>query len=98
MQETWWDRNAIAQLGVFKGWIGDHTAASKVAARRYVIAKGYKSVLDCGCGTCSEYYGYKQDAPDIAYCGVDSCRDLVELASSNKIPGVVHGDLEALPF
>lgn len=98
MQQTWWDRHAIEQIELFTHWIGDHTAPSKVAARQYVISQGYKSILDCGCGTCSEYYGYKQDAPELAYFGVDSCLDLVALASKKGIPNVVYGDLESLPF
>lgn len=98
VSETWWDRNAINQLEVFKGWIGDHTAVSKVEARRHVISQGYKSLLDCGCGTCSEYHGYQLDAPEIVYFGIDSCADLVNLAKSNGIPRVIHGDLECLPL
>lgn len=98
MPGTWWDRHALEQIDLFKRWIGDHTAPSKVAARHYVISKGYRSVLDCGCGTCSEYFGYQLDAPVVAYHGVDSCLDLVDLARKNGIPNVTHADLEALPF
>lgn len=98
MAETWWDRHAIAQLDLFRSWIGDHTAPSKRAARRHVIAKGYESVLDAGCGTCSEYDGYRQDAPGVTYHGVDSCLDLVRLARQRGIANVTHADLEALPF
>ncbi len=98
MRETWWDRHAIAQLALFESWIGDHTAPSKVAARQHVRARGYRSVLDAGCGTCSEYHGYQRDAPLVTYFGVDSCFDLVQLARRRGIPNVTHADLEALPF
>lgn len=98
MAETWWDRHAIAQLDLFRSWIGDHTAPSKIAARQHVITRGYRSVLDAGCGTCSEYDGYQQDAPLVTYYGVDSCSDLVDLARRRGIANVTHGDLEALPY
>ena len=98
MAETWWDRHALAQLELFTSWIGDHTAPSKVAARRYVMSKGYRSVLDGGCGTCSEYDGYRKDAPLVTYHGVDSCLDLVQLARQRGVPNVTHADLAALPF
>jgi ubiquinone/menaquinone biosynthesis C-methylase UbiE len=95
--KTWWDDNALANLDQFKGWIGDHTAPSKVAARKHVAAKGYKSILDVGCGLCSEYDGYKADEYPIMYHGIDSCLDLVRLA---RLRGIIafRGDVKHLPY
>lgn len=59
MAANWWDRHIGADTNIetFKGWVSDHTAESKVYARRLVQAMGCRSILDCGAGLCSEYDG-----------------------------------------
>lgn len=96
-EQTWWDKNLDTKMDEFKGWIGDYTAPSKVLARQYVAMQEYKSILDCGCGVCTEYYGYKADGYSIQYKGLDATKKLVDLANRNGID-VVHGYLEKMPF
>src|ERR1035437_1315796 len=98
MAVTWWDENAINQLKTLEGWIGNHTAPSKVEARRHVAQSGYKSILDVGCGLCSEYAGYKADGYEIEWRGVDSCADLVNLTIPRMPFKVTKADAELLPF
>ena len=95
-QQTWWEKNLENQMGEFRLWIGDYKAESKVFCRKYIASKGYKSILDCGCGVCTEYYGYKNDGYPIEYKGVDATPKLVALGLKNGID-VVEGYLEALP-
>jgi ubiquinone/menaquinone biosynthesis C-methylase UbiE len=70
--QTWWDKNLESRLNEFIGWVGDENRHSKVFIRKYVISKAYKSLVDLGCGTASEFFGYKKDYPELKYLGVDS--------------------------
>lgn len=94
--QSWWDKNALASPD-FAGWIGDHTTPAKSEARAYVHRVGYRSVLDAGCGLCTEFLGYRE-YPDVLWSGVDSCAALVEQASARGVPRVKHGEITALPY
>ena len=74
IKQTWWDKNLINRLDEFKGWIGDSSAESKKFFRDYIKNNNllFKSMLDVGCGVCTEYYSFKNDNIDINYTGVDS--------------------------
>ena len=95
--ESWWDRNVEARMTEFEKWIGDPSSPSKVIVRQYVAKMNYKSILDCGCGLCSEYYGYKLGKYDIAYTGLDQCQKLVDKSLSEGI-AVVCGSVDDIPF
>jgi len=95
--ESWWDKNVNSRMTEFKDWIGDSTCPSKVAVRKYVAYKNYQSILDCGCGLCSEYFGYEQDGYRISYTGLDSCAGLVEKDVEKGI-NVKHGSIEEIPL
>ena len=73
-KQTWWDNNLNSEMDVFKSWIGDYTAESKVAIRAYIKSKGYKSLADFGCGVATEYYGYSNDGYSIKYIGIGLSR------------------------
>jgi len=94
---SWWDSNVDTRMTEFEEWIGDPMSPSKVIVRKYVAENKYKSILDCGCGLCSEYYGYKNDGVDIQYIGLDSCAKLVSRAESKGI-GIVKGSIESIPI
>jgi len=91
----WWNKNLPHNLENFEKSIGDCDAVSKVHVRKYVIGKKYKSILDAGCGLCSEYLGYKNDGYDIDYLGVDFCDYLIEQAKSKSIP-VMKSSIELI--
>jgi ubiquinone/menaquinone biosynthesis C-methylase UbiE len=59
--------------------------------------KKYRSVLDCACGTCLDYFEYKKEGIPIKYKGVDLCIGLVEEAKSLGIDCDL-GDIEDLPY
>ena len=95
-EQTWWENNLQTRMATFRSWIGDHKATSKVFCRKLVAAAGHRSILDCGCGVCTEYQGYKSDGYEITYKGLDATPLLVKLARDQGID-VVHGYLEEMP-
>lgn len=96
-EQTWWDKNLGQKFGEFKQWIGDFNAESKVYVRKYVASKGYKSLVDFGCGPATEYFGYKNDGYDIHYMGVDSSWVLYSHTTSQGVP-VLHAPVEEVPL
>lgn len=96
--KNWWDRHVGEDTSIetFKGWVSDHTAASKVYARRLVQAMEHKSFLDCGAGLCSEYDGYREDGYDIDYRALDQTVQFVKMARDRCIP-VTEGSIENIP-
>jgi ubiquinone/menaquinone biosynthesis C-methylase UbiE len=96
-EQTWWTNNLKNKMDEFCFWIGDCYAVSKVFCRSYIANRGYKTLLDCGCGVCTEYYGYKEDGYEIEYTGIDATKMLVEMGQKSGI-NVVEGYLEELPF
>ena len=95
--KSWWDKNVDARMHEFEEWIGDPSSTSKVLVRKHVAGKQYKSIIDCGCGLCSEYYGYKNENIQIQYIGLDSCEKLVEKSIENGID-VKFGSIEEIPL
>ncbi len=83
----WWNKYLVdaEMLNIFKGWIGDYNALTKKHTRNYIERMGYTSVLDVGCGCCTEYHGYKNDGYSINYSAVDSCEVLVTQAIAEGI-------------
>lgn len=94
---SWWERNVDSRMPEFETWIGDPLSPSKIAVRKHVAQMNYKSILDCGCGLCSEYHGYKLDQFEISYTGLDQCKILVDKSMASGI-SVLHGSIEAIPL
>lgn len=82
---TWWNRNAKNRIDEFKSWVGDFNQPSKIHCRQHIIRKKYKTMIDCGCGLASDYYGFKNENYDIDYTGLDSCDFFIE---TNKAQGI----------
>lgn len=94
---NWWDNNADEQQVL--EWVGDCNAKSRVITREHIIRNGYKSILDCGAGPCSEYYGYKGQKYDIEYKAIDTSENFVSNAiargisiTNNSIDDIPHED------
>lgn len=96
-KQTWWDDNLNTHMGIFKTWIGDFNAQSKVKIRNHVFEKNYKSIADFGCGVATEYYGYKNDAYEIDYIGIDSSVILNEKNKSEGVP-MILSDVDNVPL
>jgi len=93
---NWWNNNMNENnLNIFKDWVGEFDAESKVFVRKYIISKNYASILDVGCGMCDTYYGYKNDNYDINYIGLDSCRYFIDNAIKNNI-NVIESDMNKI--
>jgi ubiquinone/menaquinone biosynthesis C-methylase UbiE len=71
-KQTWWDKNLDKRYAEFESWVGPKSSVSKVFFRNYIKDKGYKHLVDLGCGNATEYFGYKEDYPELQYTGVDS--------------------------
>jgi ubiquinone/menaquinone biosynthesis C-methylase UbiE len=95
----WWNKNLKDEkmMKIFKGWIGSFDAISKKFTRKYIERMGYKSLLDAGCGCCTEYFGYKNDGYSIKYSGVETCKLLFEEGINNGIDVKLNSS-ERLPF
>jgi len=78
--ELWWQNSVSDKLPTFKSWLGDVNAYSRKVVRDHVENRGYRSILDVGCGLCTEFYGYQIDDIPIDYSGVDVTPDLVQRA------------------
>ena len=85
-KQTWWDDNIKSQFEDFKSWVGTKDAYSKRWARRHVISSGFKSIVDVGCGNATEYFAYKEEAPEIEYLGVDGSEYLYEYNLKAGVP------------
>lgn len=90
---SWWNKNIENRIDDFKSWVGSYDKPAKKMIRNHVIEKKYKSILDCGCGLASEYYGYKNDDYKIRYVGMDSCDKFVEINSESGIK-MIKAELE----
>lgn len=90
----WWNKNVEARMEDFKSWIGDFNYPSKIYCRQYVAKQGYKSIIDCGCGLATDYFGFKNDNYQIDYTGLDSCKYLVQLNANYGIH-MIEAELEA---
>jgi SAM-dependent methyltransferase len=95
-KQTWWDEHLKTRFEDFTGWVGDFTAESKVAMRKYIASKNYASILDCGCGPATEYFGYKADGYDIYYMGLDSSKFIIEFVKGRGVP-ILEGHIEEMP-
>ena len=84
--QDWWDKNLATRYEEFASWIGDSTATSKKMFREYVKSKGYKSLIDFGCGNATEFFAYKEEYPELEYMGADSSTFLYTLNISKGIP------------
>ena len=85
-KQTWWDTKIKSQFEDFKSWVGTKNAYSKTWARKFVKEKGYKSIVDVGCGNATEYFAYKEEAPEIEYLGVDGSEYLYEYNLKAGVP------------
>lgn len=83
-------------MQLWSNWFNGQNASSRWMARDFIIKRGYKSILDVGCGLCMEYYGYLNVGYTIAYCGVDLIKEFVDCAVSNGIK-CCQGSVDKLP-
>lgn len=90
---TWWNNNVKDKMNDFESWVGGFSHPTKVYCRKHVVDQKYQSILDCGCGLATEYYGYKNDKYQIQYTGLDSCQYLIDEHRSNGIE-MIEAELE----
>ena len=91
--EQWWEKN----LSTFEAWTGDEKAASRIKTRTHIEKKGYKTILDVGCGLCIDFLGYVRNKSAIDYRGLEISQLLVHRAQQMGI-SVTRGSIEKIPF
>jgi ubiquinone/menaquinone biosynthesis C-methylase UbiE len=97
-KQTWWDENLETRFEEFESWVGGSDSTSKVFFRNYIKNKGYKSLIDIGCGNSTEYFAYKREYPEIEYIGVDSSEFLYNRNTSLGINMILApGENTGLP-
>lgn len=85
-KQTWWDDNLSTRFDEFASWIGSSESISKVFFRKYVKNKQYKSLIDLGCGTATEFFAYGKEYPELSYLGVDSSQFLYDRNTKLGVP------------
>jgi len=90
-KQTWWDENLGNKFNEFESWIGPSTEASKVYFRQYIKDKGYKTLIDLGCGTATEYFAYSAEYPELSYLGIDSSTILYNRNTELGVPMLLVG-------
>ncbi len=94
--ELWWQKTISDEIPAFNHWLGDVNAYSRKVVRDHVRERAYCSLLDVGCGLCTEFYGYQMDDIPIEYTGIDVTPHLVKRALKSGIC-VCEGTVEQLP-
>lgn len=84
-KQTWWDDNLPTRFNEFESWVGPSNSITKSYFRKYVKTRGFKSLIDFGCGNATEYDAYKREYPELKYIGVDSSQYLYDLNTKRGI-------------
>tara|TARA_B100000214_G_scaffold371914_1_gene349175 strand:+ start:1705 stop:2391 length:687 start_codon:yes stop_codon:yes gene_type:complete len=90
-----WNKNcSIVQM---KKWCGDHGIDWKKEIRKKIKNNKYESVLDCGAGVFSEYFGFKNDEYDITYEATEITDKFIQYGRDNGIT-VKHFTIDCMDF
>ncbi len=90
-----WNKNcSIVQM---KRWCGDHEIDWKKEIRKKIKNNKYESVLDCGAGVFSEYFGFKNDEYDITYEATEITEKFIQYGRDNGIT-VKHFTIDCMDF
>lgn len=95
--EQWWEDNVNTGYMQLISSIQHYNAHSRILMRRYIQKKGYKNILDVGCGIGTEWIGFKHDHMNIEYQGVDITPSLVHSAQQAGI-NVIESSIFKIPF
>lgn len=79
------------------GWWGNENAISRILLRLHTLKNKYTSVLDVGCGFCTDYDALKRSSILLDYMAVDICPTFVDQAQQRGIPARV-ARAQQLPF
>lgn len=88
-KQTWWDNNLSLRMEEFSSWIGGSNSTSKIYLREHIKNNKYLSIIDLGCGTATEFFAYKKEAPHIKYTGIDSSVILYTINTNKGVPMVL---------
>ena len=92
---SFWEEHC--DVKTFQSWCGDFNVPFKNRIRNEIKEAGYKSVLDCGAGVFSEYYGFKNDGYEVSYTGVEITPSFIEFGKSKGIKCFLSS-INQMPF
>lgn len=99
--KNWWDEAPSDKVEKVAAALSDPNDDERKEIKRILQEIGVKSVLDSGCGPCTEYQSYRMNGSlrDVKYVGVDRSQRMLGIAR-NRFPEVslVRADVEDLPF
>jgi ubiquinone/menaquinone biosynthesis C-methylase UbiE len=78
----------------FLDGIGNEHAPARKEVREYVVARGYRSLIDAGCGPAVDYRHFRGQ---LRYVGMDFADVWRHAAHASRVP-FVSGSIDALPF
>ncbi len=84
-------------LDEFASWWGNENAISRILARLHIIQKEYKSVLDVGCGFCTDHDALKKSCKDLQYFAIDLAPLFVQKAIDRGISAQI-ARAQQMPF
>ena len=80
---SYWEKKcAIDQM---EKWCGNHQIEWKSEIRNRIKNSDYKTILDCGAGVFSEYFGFKKDNYDISYTATEITKKFIKFGMRNGI-------------
>lgn len=78
-------------------WWGNENAISRILLRLHLLKNKYNSVLDVGCGFCTDYDALKRSSSNLEYMAVDICPAFIDKAQKRGIPAQI-ARAQQLPF
>tara|TARA_R110002060_G_scaffold6048_5_gene9214 strand:- start:209 stop:874 length:666 start_codon:yes stop_codon:yes gene_type:complete len=81
----------------FRKWNGNYNTDFKNHTRAYIKKKRHETVLDCGAGLFSEYYGFKKDEINIKYTATEITQKFIDIGISAGID-VHECSIQRMPF
>ena len=66
-------------------WCGNYEIEWKLEIRNRIMDSGYQTLLDCGAGVFSEYFGFRNESYDISYTATEITDKFIQFGNNNGI-------------
>ena len=82
---------------VMNSWCGDYNTSVKTYIRNEIKNKKNIKFLDCGAGTFSQYFGFKDNGIEVDYTATEITKKYIEYGLSKNL-NVIECPLNKMPF
>ena len=94
---SYWNKKCtVAQM---EKWCGNYEIEWKLEIRNRIMDSGYQTLLDCGAGVFSEYFGFRNENYNISYTATEITKKFIQFGINNgikidnySIEGLGYGD------